>query len=110
LDPPYLDTCQYRVGTFTLEDHQDLAELVSRAKSKWLLTIGDHPKIRELYSNFMIQRVRTHVTVSKIIGGKRPTFRQLIIRNYEPPKTPLYTCAASQMPLMDLFGLDTPHR
>jgi hypothetical protein len=77
---------QYRVGTFTLEDHQDLAELVSRAKSKWVLTNGDHPKIRKLYSNFMIQRVRTHVTVSKIIGGKRPTFKQLIIRNYEPPE------------------------
>ena len=105
LDPPYLDTCQYRVGAFTLEDHQDLAELVSRAKSRWLLTIGDHPKIRKLYSNFMIQRVRTHVTVSKIIGGKRPTFKQLIIRNYEPPKTPLYTAAAGKTPLMDLFAL-----
>ena len=106
LDPPYLDTCQYRVGTFTLEDHQDLAELVTRAKSKWLLTIGDHPKIRKLYSGFQIERVRTHITVSKIIGGKRPTFKQLIIRNYEPPKTPLYTAAAGETPMMDLFGVD----
>ena len=98
---------QYRVGIFTLEDHQYLAELASRTESKWLLTIGDHPKIRKLYSNFIIQRVRTHVMVSKIIGGKRPTFKQLIIRNYEPPKTPLYTAAASQLPLMDLFSLGT---
>jgi len=105
LDPPYLDTCQYRVGTFTLEDHQDLAELVSRAKSKWLLTIGDHPKIRKLYSNFMIQRVRTHVTVSKIIGGKRPAFKQLIIRNYEPPEEPLYVPSAAQVAPLDLFNV-----
>jgi hypothetical protein len=45
------------------------------------------------------------VTVSKIIGGKRPTFKQLIIRNYELPKTPLYTAAAGQTHLMDLFAL-----
>jgi hypothetical protein len=68
------------------------------------MTIGDHPKIRKLYHGFPIDRVKTHETVSKIIGGKRPTFKQLIIRNYEPPKAPLYTVAASQMPLMDLFG------
>ena len=31
--------------------------------------------------------------------------RHLIVRNYEPPKTPLYTADASQVPLMDLFGV-----
>jgi len=43
--------------------------------------------------------------IAKTVGAKRPAFKQLIIRNYEPPKTTLYTGAASQMPLMDLFGL-----
>jgi hypothetical protein len=49
--------------------------------------------------------VKAHLTVAKIIGAKRPGFKQLIIRNYEPPKTPLYTAAASQMPLLNLFGI-----
>jgi len=105
LDPPYLDAEEYRLGVFTLQDHTDLADILRHAKSKWLLTIGDHPKIRKLYSNFTIQRVRTHVTVSKIIGGKRPTFKQLIIRNYEPPKEPLYISAAGQSMALDLFGM-----
>jgi DNA adenine methylase len=105
LDPPYLDAEEYRLGVFTLLDHMDLADILHHTKSKWLLTIGDHPKIRKLYSNFMIQRVRTHVTVSKIIGGKRPTFKQLIIRNYEPPKEPLYISAAGQSMALDLFGM-----
>jgi len=32
----------------------------------------------------------------------------LLIRNYEPPKTPVCTAAASQVPLMDLFGVEVP--
>jgi hypothetical protein len=44
-------------------------------------------------------------SVAKIIGDKRPTFKQLIIRNYEPPKHPLYTAVASPMSLLDLFGM-----
>ena len=29
----------------------------------------------------------------------------LVIRNYEPPREPLYTATASQAPVMDLFSL-----
>jgi hypothetical protein len=43
-----------------------------------------------------------------MICDKRPVFKQLIIRNYEPPKTPLYAAVASPMPMMDLFGLASP--
>jgi hypothetical protein len=35
------------------------------------------------------------VNLFEVIGGERPTFKQLIIRNYEPPKTPLCTANAS---------------
>ena len=106
LDPPYLDAEEYRLGVFTLQDHTDLADILHHAKSRWLLTIGDHPKIRKLYHGFPMSRIKTHETVSKVIGDKRPTFNQLIIRNYEPPKTPLYTCAASKPSILDLFGVD----
>jgi DNA adenine methylase len=105
LDPPYLDATEYRLGIFTLHDHTDLAGILRHAKSKWLMTIGDHPKIRALYHGFPINRVKTHETVSKIIGGKRPTFKQLIIRNYEPPKTPLYVPVAGRITVLDLFGV-----
>jgi hypothetical protein len=75
------------------------------------MTIGDQPKIRGLYHGLPMSRVKTHQSVSKVIGGKRPTFRQLIIRNYEPPEHPLYTAIASQMPLTDLFDLaSSPYR
>jgi hypothetical protein len=44
------------------------------------------------------------LVVPKIIGDKRPTFKQLIIRNYEPPKMPLYVPVVGPISLMDLFG------
>jgi DNA adenine methylase len=106
LDPPYLDAEEYRLGVFTLQDHTDLANILQHAKSKWLMTIGDHPKIRKLYHGLPMSRVKTHETVSKVIGNKRPTFKQLIIRNYDLPKTSIYTAVASEVASLDLFGLD----
>jgi DNA adenine methylase len=103
LDPPYLDAEEYRLGIFTLRDHTDLAEILRHAKSKWLLTIGNHPKIRKLYDGFYAEHLKTHLSVPKIIGDKRPTFKQLIVRNYEPPKQPLYVTTAVQPPVLDLF-------
>jgi DNA adenine methylase len=106
LDPPYLDAEEYRLGVFTLQDHTDLADILHHVKSKWLLTIGDHPKIRKLYNGFQTEHLKTHLSVPKIIGDKRPTFKQRIIRNYEPPREPLYAPVAAQSPIMDLFGVD----
>jgi hypothetical protein len=74
-------------------------------KSKWLLTIGDHPIIRKLYRGFEKTVLKSSISCTKVIAGKRRSMRNLVIRNYEPPKTPLYTTTASQAPLMDLFGL-----
>jgi DNA adenine methylase len=105
LDLPYLDAEEYRLDMFTLQDRMDLAGLLRHAKGKWLMTIGDHPKIRKLYNEFPMEHVKKHTSVPKIISDKRPAFKQLIIRNYEPPRTPFYTAVASQTPLMDLFGI-----
>jgi hypothetical protein len=52
-----------------------------------------------------MNRVKMHESVSKIIGDKRPTFKQLIIRNCEPLKHPLCRDAAGQTPLLNLFGM-----
>ena len=107
IDPPYLETEQYRAGNFTLQDHQDLAELLHSCQSKWLMTVGNHPKIRPLYSDFPQSAVTSQVAVKKVIRGKRDRLRHLLIHNYEPPKTPLYTAVAGQASVMDLFGLGT---
>ena len=104
IDPPYLETEQYRVGNFTLQDHKDLAELLHSCQSRWLMTVGNHPKIRALYSDFPQSTVMSQVAVKKVIRGKRDRLRHLLIRNYEPPKHPLYTAAAGQLAPLDLFS------
>jgi len=107
LDPPYLETSQYRAGDFTLEDHRELAQILREAESKWLMTVGVHPKIRELYRRFPQSLLTSAMAVKKVIGGKRGRLKHLLIRNYEPPKTPLYAAVAGQPAMMDLFGLGT---
>jgi DNA adenine methylase len=83
-DPPYYEATPYRRGIcFTPKDHEDLAILLRLAKGKWLLTLNDHSRIRELYHGFAINNVETKVNTFKGRAGfKRPRFKQLIIRNY----------------------------
>jgi hypothetical protein len=52
-----------------------------------------------------MERVKKHLSVPKIIDDKQPTFKQLIIRNYTPPRIPLYVSTGGQQPLLDLFHL-----
>jgi hypothetical protein len=70
-----------------------------------MLTVRGHPVIRNLYRRFHRTVLRSAISCQKVIKGKRRSLRNLVIRNYEPPKEPIYTTAASLMPLMDLFGL-----
>jgi DNA adenine methylase len=86
LDPPYLDTEQYRVGKFTLDDHKALAELLQNAKGKWLMTVGDHPEVRELYPGQVKGALDSSLAVEQVIGGERGTYRNLIISNYPLPQ------------------------
>lgn len=86
LDPPYLDTAQARPTDFSEQDHRDLAAMLSEVKGKWLLTYGNHPLIRQLYSGqgLVIQRVRYALASRK--GGQGPrraALATLVIRNYD---------------------------
>jgi DNA adenine methylase len=105
LDPPYPETSQYRVGNFTLDDHRELAELLHHVQGKWLVTIGEHKIIRDIYADFYMRSVTSPMAVKKVIGGKRGRLRHLLIRNYDPPKIPLYTATAGRLMALNLFGI-----
>jgi hypothetical protein len=83
----------------------DLVDTLRHARSKRLMTNGDHPKIRKLYDEFPMERVKKRLSVPKIICDKRLTFKQLIVRNYEHPKVPLCVPIAGQQRLLNLFHL-----
>lgn len=103
LDPPYFETDDYPgVPDFTEKDHRDLGKLLAGVQAKWLLTIGDHPLIRELYSGFHIESVETQLAVEKVEGeGARGVLKHLLIMNYDPATMQAFA-ATKQTTLMEL--------
>jgi DNA adenine methylase len=86
LDPPYYEATPYRsLGPrFTNKDHEDLAKLLPHVEANWLLTLNDHPRVRDLYRRYRVEKVDTQMATWKgPAGSKRPRLRQLLIRNYK---------------------------
>jgi DNA adenine methylase len=79
-DPPYLETDGYKYK-FELEDHIKLSDMLKSIKGKFILTINDHPKIRELYNGFNIIEAEVMYSVSRQTKGRK-NFKELIITNY----------------------------
>lgn len=84
-DPPYLDNYdQYPHNALSRpEEQKRLAQCLLSIKGKFLLTIGDHPLIRELYA--MCHIVEANVLYSMSLQEKgRGVKAELIITNYAP--------------------------
>lgn len=79
-DPPYLETDGYE-NEFSEEDHKDLNNILNNVQGRFLLTINDHEKIRELYKNYKIIETEVRYSVSRESTGRRK-FKELIITNY----------------------------
>lgn len=53
VDPPYFEKgSKLYKNSYRPDDHQRIAELLSRVKNPWFLTYDNVPPIRELYSAF----------------------------------------------------------
>ena len=78
--------------------------MLGSCKSKWLLTIGDHAKIREQYAHFPYKSISTRMAMKKTIGLRRDRLANLLIRNYELPKVPLCVSTAADTSLPNLFA------
>lgn len=85
LDPPYLSTKSHGFyRNFTLKDHQDLAALLRTVKAKWLMTLDEGPRLRELYRGFNIQTISTILASQKVPKGtSRVQLKQILISNFE---------------------------
>lgn len=80
-DPPYLGLSGYNTK-FELEDHEKLRNYLGEIRGKFLLTVNDHEKIRELYHEFNIKEVDVNYSVSRNIEGRK-SYKELIITNYD---------------------------
>ncbi|MDU2672664.1 MAG: DNA adenine methylase [Clostridium sp.] len=79
-DPPYFETSGYD-NKFGEDEHIILLDKLKNLKGKFLLTINDHPKVREWYKDFNIKKVEVNYSVSKDEKG-RGKYKELIITNY----------------------------
>ena len=79
-DPPYFETSGYD-NKFGEDEHIILLDKLKKLKGKFLLTINDHPKVREWYKDFNIKEVEVNYSISKDEKG-RGKYKELIITNY----------------------------
>ena len=70
LDPPYWD-CEsdYGKGLFTKADFAQMAKMLRDVKGKFLLSINDVPRIREIYAGFQFQEVSLTYDIGKTGGA-----------------------------------------
>lgn len=80
-DPPYLDVAGYG-SVFGEEEHTRLRDTLRKIQGKFLLTINDHPTIRELYKEFYIKEMSVPYSISKYKKARKG-YAELLITNYE---------------------------
>lgn len=80
LDPPYWETEGYGVP-FERDQYDALAAVMRTLKGKAILSINDHPAMRQAFSGLPRRRVSIDYTIS---GGRRTKAKsaELIIRNW----------------------------
>jgi len=80
LDPPYYG-CEnyYGDGIFSREDFGKLSGILRGLKGKFILSINDHPQIRETFKGFRISKEKTRYTAGHT-SPKQTT--DLLISNY----------------------------
>ena len=64
LDPPYVEK-EFYYGAYQEQlgfDHENLAWLLHKTKSKWIMSYGNHPLIRDLYKNYTILEPKMEIS------------------------------------------------
>jgi DNA adenine methylase len=66
VDPPYLG-CEtdYGEDMFSEADFEALRDLLGALQGRFILTINDHPRTRDLFGQFEVEAVRLPYTISK---------------------------------------------
>lgn len=71
LDPPYHGSeTDYGKAVFARSDFEEMAGQLAKLKGRFILSINDHPDIRETFSAFSIEPVTTTYTVARGEGSK----------------------------------------
>jgi DNA adenine methylase len=83
MDPPYWQTEGYGVD-FPFENYQRMAEFMRRCKGKVMVSINDHPDIREAFAGFQIEQTSLKYSVANQRQGGQAASSELVIMNWQP--------------------------
>jgi len=85
LDPPYWETAGYGVG-FGWEQYEEMAVLLATIKGKAIVSLNDHPDVRQVFGRFHIESTEIRYTVG---GGKNNVDRgEVLIFNWDVENDP----------------------
>jgi len=85
LDPPYWETEGYGVE-FGFEQYEEMAKVLKRIQGKAIISLNDHPAIRECFKNFHIETTDIKYTVGG--GGKVSEAKEVLIFSWDIQKEP----------------------
>nr|WP_019366056.1 DNA adenine methylase [Pseudomonas luteola] len=85
MDPPYWETEGYGVP-FGFEQFEEMARVLGQLKGKAIISLNDHPAIREVFSAYHIERTELKYTVGG--GGKSPAASEVLIFSWNPEDEP----------------------
>ncbi len=79
LDPPYFSNeNDYGKDMFAQSDFEKLAEVLSRIKGRFIMSLNDKPEVRDMFGAFEMESVNTTYTLNKTASKKA---REVIISN-----------------------------
>lgn len=79
MDPPYWDTEGYGVE-FGFEQYEEMAQVLKRIQGKAIISLNDHPAIRECFRDFHIETTDIKYTVG---GGKGSDAKEVLIFSWD---------------------------
>ena len=83
MDPPYWDTAGYGVD-FPFENYIRMAEFMRTCKGKVMVSINDHPDIRQVFEGFHFGRLDIRYTTTNQRNGQSDLVGELVITNWKP--------------------------
>ncbi|MYM80545.1 DNA adenine methylase [Duganella sp. FT50W] len=84
MDPPYWEMEGYGLP-FGFEQYEQMAAFMRTCKGKAMVSINDHPAIRQAFAGFHILELDIKYSVAN--AGAQQTSRELVILNWEPLET-----------------------
>lgn len=83
MDPPYWETAGYGVD-FPFENYIRMADFMRTCKGKVMVSINDHPDIRQVFKGFHFERLDIRYTTANQRNGQSDLVGELVITNWKP--------------------------